>query len=202
MSKLVIGLTGGIGSGKTTITDHFQALGVEIIDADVIAREVVAINSPALKSIATYFGSEYIQADGQLNRSRLRQKIFANEVDRTWLNNLLHPLIRHNIITQTNEAKSLYCILVAPLLFENKLNELVDRILVVDVNEETQIARTVQRDSCSKEEVQAIIASQISRAERLKAADDICINENITVTDIKQLVQSLDKKYLTLTKKV
>jgi len=208
MSKLVIGLTGGIGSGKTTITNIFQKLGVDIIDADIIAREVVAINSPALKAIAQYFGNEYIEADGQLNRGLLRSRIFSNEADKLWLNELLHPLIRTNILTQTTSAKSLYCILVAPLLIENNLHELVDRVLVVDVSEKTQLERTLLRDTSSKKEIKAIIASQANRSERLKSADDVIVNEglinsdSVHISDIEKLVISFDKKYLALTKMV
>jgi len=206
MSTLVIGLTGGIGSGKTTITDHFQALGITIIDADIIAREVVAINSPALKAIANHFGDEYIEANGQLNRPLLRSRIFSNETDKRWLNQLLHPLIRTTIVSQTQSAKSAYCILVAPLLIENNLHKLVNRVLVVDVSEETQLQRTLLRDSSSEKEIKAIIASQATRAERLKQADDIILNEktvnnhDIHITDIEKIVLSLDKKYLNLTR--
>lgn len=202
MSKLVIGLTGGIGSGKTTITNYFVELGIEVIDADIIAREVVAINSPALKAIANHFGNDYLLADGQLNRTLLRSRIFSNETDKTWLNNLLHPLIRFNIVNQTKGSKSTYCILVAPLLIENDLLQLIDRVLIVDVSETTQISRTLQRDCSSEQEVKAIIASQTSRESRLKVADDIINNDDSSLSDIKTAVLSLDKKYLALTKMV
>lgn len=202
MSKLVIGLTGGIGSGKTTITDIFQTLGVDIIDADIIAREVVAVNSPALAQIANHFGDEYISPDGQLNRSLLRNKIFANEADKLWLNNLLHPLIRNNIVNQTKAASSDYCILVAPLLIENNLNQLVDRVLVVDVNEKNQIKRTMLRDNSSEKVVKAIMASQATRAERLKQADDVINNDDLSPKQLIKQINALDKKYITLTKMV
>ncbi len=202
MSKLVIGLTGGIGSGKTTISNYFQQLGVEIIDADIIAREVVAVNSPALKAITKYFGDDYILADGQLNRPLLRHRIFSNEADKLWLNKLLHPLIRVNIVKQTKEAKSSYCILVAPLLIENNLLALVDRVLIVDVSEATQITRTLLRDNSSALEIKAIIASQVNRTARIDLADDIINNDEAPLSEIKTAVLSLDKKYLTLTKMV
>ena len=177
-------------------------LGIEVIDADIIAREVVAINSPALKAIANHFGNDYLLADGQLNRSLLRSRIFSNEADKTWLNNLLHPLIRVNIVNQTKAAKSTYCILVAPLLIENDLLELIDRVLIVDVSETTQISRTLQRDCSSEQEVKAIIASQTSRESRVKVADDIINNDDSSLSEIKTAVLSLDKKYLALTKMV
>ena len=208
MSKVVIGLTGGIGSGKTTITNIFQKIGVDIIDADIIAREVVAINSPALKAIAHQFGSEYIETNGQLNRGLLRSRIFSNEADKIWLNGLLHPLIRTEIINQTRSSKSSYCILVAPLLIENNLHELVDRVLVVDVSEKAQLERTLLRDTSSEKEIKAIMASQIPRSKRLKIADDVIVNEVLINNDdihmhaIKKLVLSFDKKYLALTKMV
>ena len=199
MSKLVIGLTGGIGSGKSTVTHYFQELGIEVIDADIIAREVVAIDSPALKAIAEHFGDDYIQADGQLNRGLLRSKIFANESAKLWLNKLLHPLIRTRLISKIAAAKSSYCILVAPLLIENNLLHLVNRVLVIDVSEETQLERTMHRDSSSLKEVKAILASQTSRSERLAVADDIINNDKASLSEIKAMVLSLDKKYLALT---
>ena len=199
MSKLVIGLTGGIGSGKSTVTHYFQELGIEVIDADIIAREVVAIDSPALKAIAEHFGDDYIQADGQLNRGLLRSKIFANESAKLWLNKLLHPLIRSRLISKIAAAKSSYCILVAPLLIENNLLHLVNRVLIIDVSEETQLERTMHRDSSSLKEVKAILASQTSRSERLAVADDIINNDKASLSEIKAMVLSLDKKYLGLT---
>jgi len=200
MSKLIIGLTGGIGSGKTTITNYFEELGIDIIDADVIAREVVAVNSPALKAIAEHFGNEYLKADGQLNRALLRSRIFSNESDKIWLNELLHPLIRLGIVDKTKSAKSFYCILVAPLLIENNLLALVERVLIVDVSEATQISRTLLRDSSSAKEIKAIIASQTSREVRIQAADDIINNDDSSLAEIKSAVLALNQKYLTLTK--
>ncbi|WP_019027191.1 dephospho-CoA kinase [Colwellia piezophila] len=200
MSKLVIGLTGGIGSGKTTVTDYFQELGIEVIDADIIAREVVALGSPALTAISQHFGADYIQQDGQLNRSLLRNRIFANEPDKLWLNELLHPLIRSSLLSQTKKATSPYCILVAPLLIENNLQHLVNRVLVIDVSESTQTKRTMQRDNNSIAQVKAILASQTTRANRLNHADDIITNDDVSLACIKEAVTSLDKKYLALTK--
>ncbi len=202
MSTLVIGLTGGIGSGKTTISDHFQSLGVKVIDADVIARQVVAVGSPALSAIAEYFGDDYLLENGQLNRALLRSRVFRNDVDKQWLSDLLHPLIRAEIIKQTQAADSPYCVLVAPLLIENNLLMLVNRVLVVDISEDIQLARTLKRDTSSENEIKAIIASQTTRSTRLKYADDVINNDQLAFSEIKVLVSELDKKYLALTKMV
>lgn len=200
MSRLVIGLTGGIGCGKTSISNHFQSLGVKIVDADIIARQVVAPGMPALNAIAEYFGKEYLLDNGQLNRSLLRSRVFTNTDDKQWLNELLHPLIRAEIISQTHTADSPYCLLVAPLLIENNLLPLVNRVLVVDVSEATQLTRTLQRDTSSAEEIKAIIASQTTRENRLKIADDVINNDKPGLTAVQAMVVSLDKKYLALTK--
>lgn len=201
MSNLIIGLTGGIGSGKTTVTDMFAARHIDVIDADVIAREVVAPNSEALNTIKEHFGHQFIQEDGQLNRALLRHKIFTNEENKHWLNKLLHPLIRERIITQTSHAKSTYCLLVAPLLIENDLLSLVDRVLVVDVSKSTQLERTLRRDSTSSpQEIRAIIASQTTRDARLKAANDIIDNDAVELSKIEEMVTELHQKYLLISK--
>ena len=196
MSDFIIGLTGGIGSGKTTVSNMFAELGVDIIDADVVAREVVEPNSIALTAIENHFGAEYINAQKQLDRVKLRTRIFSNPEDKEWLNNLLHPLIRQSMVAQLSNAQSDYCILVAPLLLENGLNKLVGRVLVVDIDEESQITRTVARDPSSQEEIKRIIASQMSRNERINSADDIINNQNNDLEKIKQQVQELNQQYL------
>lgn len=196
ISKYVVGLTGGIGSGKTTVTDIFTELGIDIVDADLVAREVVEPNTPALKAIKEHFGSSFILDDGTLNRTALRSQVFANEADITWLNNLLHPLIRETMLKQIAACQSNYCILVAPLLIENGLQKLVNRVVVVDVSEQTQLSRVVARDPSSKEEVEQIIASQITRDERLKVADDIIDNESSDRQALKSQIQKLHQKFL------
>jgi dephospho-CoA kinase len=200
MSKLIIGLTGGIASGKTTVSEMFQLLGVDIIDADIIAREVVTPPSIALNAIASHFGDDYIQVDGQLNRPLLRQKVFRNNIDKEWLNNLLHPLIRARIVEQTVKATSNYCLLVAPLLIENNLLPLVDRLIVIDVLEASQIERTMKRDNSTLTEVKAILASQTTRAHRLNIADDIIDNNNSTLLSLNKRVSELHQLFLNLTK--
>jgi dephospho-CoA kinase len=198
--KIVIGLTGGIGSGKTTVANIFADLGVDIIDADIAARKVVIPQSNALEQISNHFGSQFIQADGSLNRPLLRSQIFNHEKDKLWLNNLLHPLIRQTMLDEIQQSQSSYCLLVAPLLIENNLQSLVDRILVIDINEEEQIKRAIIRDPSSQEEIIKIIASQVPRQERLKFADDIIDNSKSDLSIIKNIVLKLDKKYHGLVK--
>lgn len=198
MSKLIIGLTGGIGSGKTTVSDMFAELEIDIIDADIAARVVVAPGSKALLAIKAHFGAEIIDHHGQLNRTKLRSLIFSDQQKMAWLNNLLHPLIRQEILAQIAQAKSSYCLLVAPLLLENKLHKLVDRVLVVNVDEAQQVARTVARDPSSAAEVKRIIASQMSSEQRLSFADDIINNQDVSLADLRQQVLNLDQKYRSL----
>ena len=198
MSTFIVGLTGGIGSGKTTITNMFIELGVDVVDADIIARQVVAPKSKALKTIAEHFGDAFIQSNGELNRALLRTQIFSHPQDKRWLNELLHPLIREELLKQLHKATSSYCLLVAPLLIENNLLPLVNRTLVVDVSESVQLARTLLRDTSSETEIKAIIASQTTRADRLSFADDVIDNNTNKLALVNSSVQSLHAKYLTL----
>ena len=199
--KVVIGLTGGIGSGKTTIANFFAGLGIDIIDADIAARKVVEPKSNALVKISQHFGPQFIQADGTLNRQSLRSRIFSNDIDKLWLNNLLHPLIRQTMLNEVQQSQSSYCLLVAPLLIENNLQSLVQRILVIDISEDEQIKRAVLRDPSSKEEIMRIIASQIPRKERMNYADDIIDNSKSDLSMIKDNVIKLDLKYQKLATK-
>jgi len=189
MSRFILGLTGGIGSGKSAASDYIAEQGIAIVDADVIAREVVAPGTEGLKEIKAHFGPEVIDESGALIRSQLCQRVFDNPDEKAWINQLLHPLIRQQILAQLEQAQSAYVVLVAPLLLENRLDELCDRVLVIDVDEQTQLARTQKRDQASEEQVAAIIASQIDRATRLSRADDIVSNED----DLRALYHQLDK---------
>ena len=200
MKKFVVGLTGGIGSGKTTVANMFNKLGVELIDADIIARDVVKPSTPALAKIKEHFGVDVILPDGSLDRSKLRHKIFSSEHEKQWLNSLLHPLIRESILTKITETTGEYCILVAPLLLENKLTQYVNRTLVIDVDRSTQIERTVKRDNNAKSFIEKIIASQISREERLKHADDIINNSESDLNVIQKQVEQLHKIYISMAK--
>jgi len=201
MSKFIVGLTGGIGSGKTTVSNMFADLGVDIIDADVVAREVVEPNSYALNKITQHFGSEMLLADGRLNRKLLREKVFTSDVEKQWLNQLLHPLIREQLILQLKQASSEYCILSAPLLFENNLQKLVNTSLVVDVEETTQINRTCRRDDVNEAQIKAIMGNQINRSKRLALANDIIANESVDLSQLKNQVLILHKKYHAMTLK-
>lgn len=202
MSDYVIGLTGGIGSGKTTVANMFMALGIDIIDADIIARDVVKKGSPALREISQHFGDNVILSNGELNRPLLRKKIFSANDDKLWLNALLHPLIRQDITVQAKTSTSPYCIIVAPLLIENGLTAMVNRVLVVDVNESTQLLRTTARDSNSEQQVQAIMNSQVTRQVRQAHADDILLNDGCSMEDLKQSVYQLHQQYLLLATQV
>ncbi|MFD2178782.1 dephospho-CoA kinase [Veronia pacifica] len=193
----IIGLTGGIGSGKTTVAKLFAEHGVEIIDADIIARQVVKPGTDGLAAIAEKFGKNILTLDGELDRTRLREKIFANPKDKEWLNNLLHPMIRKRMIEDCEQATSSYCLLVVPLLVENNLTSLTNRVLVIDVSEETQIERTIARDSVSRQQVENILASQATRDQRIKAANDLITNDSNSDT-LKEQVVVLHNKYLAL----
>ncbi|QYJ75769.1 dephospho-CoA kinase [Shewanella sp. FJAT-52076] len=197
MSGFILGLTGGIGSGKTTVANLFHEHGIGLVDADVIAREVVEPGSAGLKAIEEHFGSGILKADGSLDRAKLREQIFTEESERMWLNNLLHPMIRQTMLLSAINADSDYVILVVPLLFENGLDSLVDRTLVVDISPDLQIQRTAERDNVSEAQIANIIASQISREERLQKADDIIDNRG-EIADLREQVNRLHQFYLTL----
>lgn len=192
----VVGLTGGIASGKTTVANLFQQhFDIDIVDADIIAREVVDIGSTGLAKIREHFGQSVIQTDGALDRAALRQLIFENEENKQWLNALLHPLIREKMIHDLQHTSSPYALLVVPLLIENKLQSLVDRVLVVDVSEEVQIQRTMARDKVSEDQAQAILNAQTNRSTRLALADDIIENSEEN-NRLLPIITELHKKYL------
>ncbi|MGI9287902.1 MAG: dephospho-CoA kinase [Pseudomonadales bacterium] len=193
----VVGLTGGIGSGKTAVSDRFAKLGIAVIDADVAARVVVEPGRPALAKIADHFGQETIAAGGELDRAKLRELVFNDEAQRKWLEALLHPLIGTEIINQIQTATSPYALLVSPLLIETSQVQFTQRVLLVDVPVEIQIARTMARDNNNEAQVKAIIASQASREQRLAAADDV-INNDRDLEYLEEQVQALHQKYLAL----
>ncbi|PRJ62387.1 dephospho-CoA kinase [Haemophilus influenzae] len=190
----IVGLTGGIGSGKTTIANLFAELGVPLVDADVVAREVVAKGSPLLSKIVEHFGSQILTKQGELNRAALREIVFHHDEEKQWLNNLLHPAIRERMKQQLSEQTAPYTLFVVPLLIENKLTALCDRILVVDVSPQTQLARSAQRDNNNFEQIQRIMNSQVSQQARLKWADDVINND----AELAQNLPHLQQKVLEL----
>ncbi|AMB78244.1 dephospho-CoA kinase [Pseudomonas fragi] len=193
----ILGLTGGIGSGKSAAAEHFAALGVHVVDADHAARWVVEPGRPALAKIAEHFGDAVLQADGQLDRSALRSLIFSDPELRRWLEALLHPLIREEIALNLAQAKSPYAILVSPLLIESGQYATTQRVLVIDAPQALQIERTLLRDNTSEQQVQAILKAQASREERLSHADDILVN-NSDLKTLQTEVERLHHFYLTL----
>lgn len=189
-----IGLTGGIAAGKSTVCQLFSALEVPIIDADIIARELVEPQRPAFKEIVTEFGSSVLSNDGSLNRKILRQLIFSNPQAKQRLESILHPKIKQQLIAQSDAVTSDYCIIAIPLLIESHWQNSVDRILVIDVETEQQKVRLSQRDNLSNDEAEKMIVSQCSREQRLAYADDVITNNQ----DLKYLslrVQELDRQY-------
>lgn len=191
----VVGLTGGIGSGKSTVAKILMDLGIEVLDADVAARTVVEPYSPALDEIASHFGKEIIFPNGQLDRKALRSKVFGNDPELKWLESLLHPLIRQLLEEQLQKARSPYAVLESPLLLETNQHELANRILVVDAPEETQIQRALARDGGNEQEIRSIISAQMSREQRLALADDVILNDRGT-EELESRVLSLHRDYL------
>lgn len=197
MSKLVVGLTGGIGSGKSAVSERFQALGVTVVDADVASRVVVEPGRPALAAIEAHFGPDVIAADGTLNRAALRKLVFEDEGERRWLEGLTHPLINEYIATELVSAESAYAILAHPLLVETGQTRVCHRVLVVDVPEALQVERTMARDDNPEAQVRAIMAAQASREERLAAADDVIVNDS-DLAHLDSEVSRLHQLYLEL----
>lgn len=186
---LVIGLTGGIGSGKTAASDFFASEGITVVDADVVAREVVEPGEPAWRAIKERYGADALLEDQSLNRAWLRQKVFSEPNERKWLESQTHPRIRDSIIQQLTAARSPYAMLVSPLLFESGQHTLVHHTLVIDVPEDTQVARACSRDANDEKQIRNIIAAQISRKERGSRADNIADNSGTLVQLHTQLKQ-------------
>lgn len=198
-TPFIVGLTGGIGSGKSTVSGLFAQHHIPIIDADQASRIVVEPYRPALQKISKYFGSKVIDSNGQLNRSALRNIIFNSSEQRIWLENLLHPLIAEEIQRQLSQAQGPYIILMSPLLLESGQAKYVHRVLVIDVPEAVQLERTQQRDQVTQEQIQAIMQSQWTRAQRLEKADEVIENIN-SIEELEKQVEQLHRRYLTLAK--
>jgi dephospho-CoA kinase len=195
--RLRIGLTGGIASGKSTVAQRFIDLGVPVVDADEAARAVVAPGTPGLAKVVERFGGGLIAANGELNRRALRDLIFSDPGARRDLEGILHPLIRAYMEKSAQMAVGPYVVMAIPLLVEGGSRDHVDRILVVDVDEAVQLQRVMARDSSTREQARAILASQASRSARLAAADDVLPNTG-SVTDLRQGVDRLHQRYLRL----
>jgi len=192
---LVVGVTGGIGSGKSEATRRFEALGITVVDADVAARIIVEPGGSALAAIADHFGSDIIAADGTLDRAALRQRIFADDAERHWLERLTHPLIGEEIRNQLDASRSDYSILSSPLLLETQQKNLVDCVVVVDVPEDVQLERATARDANSEDQIRRIMAAQMSREQRLEMAD-IVIDNSKPLAELDEIVSELHKEFL------
>ena len=197
---MIIGLTGGIGSGKSAAANFFQNEGINVIDADNLAREVIAQNTPGFKSVVDYFGSNIIDVDGSINRSKLRQEVFDNEQKKKVLESITHPLVRNLMEERIKTSKSSYSIIMVPLIFETKSMSAYNRILVIDCDPELQLERATLRDNNSREQIQKILDSQCSREQRLSIANDVIPN-NDSLDDLKTRSLSMHKFYLGLIKK-
>jgi dephospho-CoA kinase len=193
----IAGLTGGIGSGKSTVARLFGELGVHWVDADDVAREVVEPGTPALERISEHFGKKILTSEGALDRAQLRGIVFEKPEERVWLESLLHPIIREELIRQLSpeDYQLPYVLLASPLLLETDQHELVDRIIVIDVPEETQIERTMARDTNSREQVERIIAAQMSREDRLARADEVIDNDR-PLDEVTRQVRELHERLL------
>lgn len=201
LTVVIVGLTGGIGSGKSTVAKMFGDLGVHWVDADIVAREVVEPGTPALARIAEHFGDDILMDNGALDRARLRTLVFEDPAERIWLEGLLHPVIRDELIRQLNARNDdatytlPYVMLVSPLLLETNQHELTDRVVVVDVPQEVQVQRTMNRDTNTREQVERIIAAQMPREKRLQNADEV-IDNTRELTEVAHQVGELHKQFM------
>ena len=193
----LIGLTGGIGSGKSSAANYFADLGVDVIDADQASRAVVKIGTSALSNITDYFGAEILNTDGSLNRSKLRRVVFSDQAKRKWLQSLMYPITNDYLLNEIKRSTSSYTILMNPLLVESRQYEWCDRVVVMNVSLETQIQRTMSRDNNTRKQVESIIEAQIDRVKRLEYADDV-INNDEPPQSLKNKIKQLHQSYMKL----
>ena len=191
----IVGLTGGIGSGKSVVSTKFLSLQINVNDADIASRKIVEPGQPALVEIENHFGSDILTKEGFLNRGKLREVIFSDPKEKKWLESILHPKIREYLVQEIKGSSSPYSILVSPLLLETNQYQLCSRILLVDVPRGIQVKRTVLRDKVPESQVEKIILSQMDREKRLEKADDVLLNTG-TVLELEEQVLELHKKYL------
>jgi dephospho-CoA kinase len=195
MGKLVVGVTGGIGSGKTTVAKLFETLGAGLVDTDEIAHELTRAGQPALEQIRKQFGADYVDPEEGLQRARMRALVFADAQARSKLEAILHPLIRAAAAARVASSPAAYVLLVGPLLVETGgYRGLIERVLVVDCDEELQVVRTMRRGGLTEQQARAIMASQASREERLRAADDVITN-NAGLAELAEQVRRLHARY-------
>mgnify|MGYP003310611821 FL=1 len=192
---MIIGLTGGIGSGKTAVSDAFQDLGITIVDADLASRIVVQKGKPSLKKIAEHFGNDILNENSELDRAKLREIIFNSDEEKNWLESLLHPAIANQIQDELKASSSPYTILVSPLLLETNQKEYCSKVLVVDVPVELQVERTLKRDQVSEGQVKSIIKAQISRKNRLEFADEVIVNDG-SLEELHSTVMKFHQKFI------
>lgn len=201
MRAFRVGLTGGVASGKTTVANLFQALGASVIDTDLLAREVVAPGTPLLAEVAAHFGPGILAADGSLDRRQLRERVFADDAERRWLEERLHPAIRRLTDERCESATGPYCLVVIPLLVETGGRNRFDRVLVVDCDPDLQLARLMARDGMTREAARRMLAAQVSREERLSAADDVIRNEG-DLAQVRDQVERLHREYVAAARRV
>jgi dephospho-CoA kinase len=195
----VVGLTGGIASGKSTAGKYFEALGIEVINVDLISKNLVEVDLDLHLKISRYFGKKSLLEDGSLNRSHIRHEIFNSSKKKMWLEKLLHPPIKDQVLKSLGCSLSAYAILESPLLLETDQYKLTDRVLVVDVSKKVQILRAQKRDKISTDTIKSIIKSQMPRMQKLKLADDVIKNTG-SIEKFKLMIECLHKNYLTLAK--
>lgn len=192
---MIIGVTGGIGSGKTTTASFFQDLGIETINADEVCRTIVQDNSKVFNQIVEHFGDKILTNNNELNRAKLREIIFSNNNERVWIENLLHPIVNKEMLQTAKNLSAPYCIIDSPLIIESNFHLLVDKLIVIDCNEDKQIERIMKRNNFSKKEVQKIIDAQLTRDKRLQYADFVITN-NDSLANLKSRVEIMHHKLL------
>ena len=194
--SLKIGLTGGVASGKTTVSDFFKGLGISVIDADVISHEVTQPDGSAFEEIISSFGSNILDENGLIDRKKMRAIIFDDASKKEMLERIIHPKVREEMFDSVSKSNDHYLIVSVPLLVETGMNQMMDRTLVVDCSEETQIERLIHRDKITLDEAKSILRNQTSRSNRLKAADDLIVNEkNVTLNELEKEVLELNERY-------
>ena len=196
---MIIGLTGGIGSGKSAVATLFKDIGVDLIDADDLARDSLSINSEGYKLFIEEFGDKYLDENKNINRELIRKLIFNDSDAKSKLKNIIHPIVRSGIETFIKNKKSDYCIIVVPLIFETNSSKIYDRVLVIDCDVDVQISRTSKRDNQTKSDIENIINKQATREQRLSIADDVIVN-NGSLDLLRNEVLKIHKKYLEIVK--